>query len=95
MSAELEDAVARLRERATELARLAPAAKAALLRQCITRLIDAAPAWVKDGTAAKGLPADAGEEWLAGPLPTARNALGSAIPAARKERRFMMELNSI
>jgi aldehyde dehydrogenase (NAD(P)+) len=81
--AALDRAVEELRARATQLARLAPADKAALLRQCIPRLLDVAPAWVAAAVAAKSLPADSAEEWLAGPLPVIRLArlLAEALDA--------------
>jgi aldehyde dehydrogenase (NAD(P)+) len=72
---QLDEALATLRDRATEFARKPPAEKAALLRDCVDRLVDAAPAWVAEGCKAKGLDLDAsGEEWLAGPLPVVRMA---------------------
>lgn len=72
---ELDEAIAVLRERTTEFARMPARAKAALLRECLPRLLDAAPAWVASGCKAKGLSMrDAGEEWLAGPIPTIRGA---------------------
>ena len=71
----LDRAVGELRAHASELARMAPARKAELLRSCIPRLLDASTAWVASGARAKGLaPDQAAEEWLAGPLPTIRNA---------------------
>lgn len=72
---ELESALKELGDHAEEFARLSPRAKAGLLRSCIPRLVDAAPSWVEAGRNAKGLAAqDAGEEWLAGPMPTIRMA---------------------
>jgi len=72
---ELDEAIAVLRERTTEFARMPARAKAALLRECLPRLLDAAPAWVASGCKAKGLSMrEAGEEWLAGPIPTIRGA---------------------
>src|SRR5215470_7321526 len=68
--AQIDEAVAALKERAREFARLAPVAKAQLLRECIPRLLDAAPAWVADGARARG--ADPHEEWLGGPSATVR-----------------------
>ncbi|HKE18923.1 MAG TPA: aldehyde dehydrogenase family protein [Kofleriaceae bacterium] len=70
----LDRAVEELRAHAAELARLAPAAKAALVRQCIPRLVDAAPAWAAAGAKAKGLGGDVSEDWLSGPLPVVRMA---------------------
>ncbi|MEZ4364732.1 MAG: aldehyde dehydrogenase family protein [Kofleriaceae bacterium] len=71
--AALDEAMAALAAHATEFARLAPARKAALLRACIPRLKEVAPAWVEAGCRAKGIgPELAGEEWLAGPMTTVR-----------------------
>jgi acyl-CoA reductase-like NAD-dependent aldehyde dehydrogenase len=66
----IDEGVAALKERATEFARLAPMAKAQLLRECIPRLLAAAPAWVAEGARVRG--ADPSEEWLAGPTATLR-----------------------
>jgi acyl-CoA reductase-like NAD-dependent aldehyde dehydrogenase len=66
----IDEAVAALKDRAREFARLAPVAKAQLLRECIPRLLDAAPAWVAEGARARG--ADPHEEWLGGPTATIR-----------------------
>src|SRR4051794_7949377 len=69
----LDRAVDELRGHAVELARLGPAARAALVRQCVPRLVDVAPAWVAAGARAKGLgDFETAEEWLAGPLATVR-----------------------
>ncbi len=71
----LDEAVSLLRERAAEFAATPPIARAALLRECIGRLLEVAPAWVADGCRAKGLPpGGSAEEWLAGPVPTIRTA---------------------
>ena len=67
---EIDQAVGALKQRAQEFARLAPVAKAQLLRECIPRLLDAAPAWVAEGARVRD--ADPGEEWLAGPTATIR-----------------------
>ncbi|MCP4445798.1 MAG: aldehyde dehydrogenase [Myxococcales bacterium] len=70
---EIDAAIADLGEHSEEFARLGAAAKAKLLRACIPRLVDGAPQWVAKGCRAKGLIMDeAGEEWLAGPMPTIR-----------------------
>ena len=66
----LDDAVGALAGRAREFARLAPAAKAQLLRECVQGLYEVAPAWVADGARARG--AAPAEEWLAGVIPTIR-----------------------
>ncbi len=72
---DLDEAVARLADRARSFARMPATEKAALLRACMPRIAEAAEAWVATGAKAKGLrgPATA-EEWLAGPLPTLRLA---------------------
>lgn len=75
--AELDRAVADVRARADEFARLPPPAKANLLRQIRPRLVKLAPDWVREACRAKGILAQypiAGEEWLAGPFITMRNA---------------------
>ena len=70
---DLDDALALLSEKATEFARLGAAAKAELLRACLDRLADGAPAWVAEASRAKALGPEArGEDWLSGPLPTIR-----------------------
>jgi acyl-CoA reductase-like NAD-dependent aldehyde dehydrogenase len=71
----LDRAVDELRAHAVELARLAPAAKATLVRQCIPRLAEVAAAWVAEGAKVKGLSGhEVAEEWLAGPTPVVRMA---------------------
>lgn len=72
---DLDDAVARLGERAGTFARMTAAEKAALVRECMPRIADAAEAWVATGCKAKGISGVyTAEEWLAGPLPTLRMA---------------------
>jgi acyl-CoA reductase-like NAD-dependent aldehyde dehydrogenase len=66
----IDEAVAAVRAHAREFARLAPAARAALVRECLVGLVAAAPAWVAEGAEVRG--ADPGEEWLAGPSATVR-----------------------
>jgi len=47
-----------------------------LLKACLATTLDAGPAWVAEACKAKGIPVDhpsAGEEWLGGPMTTARN----------------------
>jgi acyl-CoA reductase-like NAD-dependent aldehyde dehydrogenase len=71
--ARIDESVSVLREHATEFARLSVREKARLLRECIARMVDAAPSWVAAGSHAKGLSArEQGEEWLAGPVITVR-----------------------
>src|SRR5262249_57489693 len=66
----VDEAVASVKDKAREFARLAPSAKAALLRECIPRLLAEAPGWVAAGTAARD--AAPAEEWLPGPLAPTR-----------------------
>jgi acyl-CoA reductase-like NAD-dependent aldehyde dehydrogenase len=69
----IDEALAVLRGKATEFARLPVSRKAAMLRECIPRLVDAAPAWVAEGARARGLTGSlVGEEWAVGPFPTVR-----------------------
>jgi acyl-CoA reductase-like NAD-dependent aldehyde dehydrogenase len=70
----LERALGELAARATEWARLPVAEKAQLARACLARVVAEAPAWVKTGSAVKGLdPERDVEEWMHGPWQTARN----------------------
>jgi acyl-CoA reductase-like NAD-dependent aldehyde dehydrogenase len=72
---DLDDAIAKLGERAQAFARMTPAEKALLVRECMPRIADAAEAWVATGCKAKGISGTyTAEEWLAGPLPTLRMA---------------------
>ena len=72
---DLDEAVARLADRARAFARMSAAEKAALLRACMPRIAEAAEAWAAAGAKAKGLRGVmVAEEWLAGPLPTLRLA---------------------
>ena len=72
----LDQAVAAVAEQKRAFARLPLDQRIALLR-AVAPLVDAVSAdWVVAGCRAKDIPADqaiAGEEWLAGPVPTARN----------------------
>jgi len=68
--ADLDRAVAELRTGAQELARLGPASRAELVRTCLASVRPMMAEWSRLGLAAKRLPADSAEEWLAGPLPT-------------------------
>ena len=71
MPAPLEE----LSRHADAFAQLPPAAKASLIGACKNALAAAAPAWVADACQARGLDMSvAGEEWLAGPLPSVRMA---------------------
>lgn len=72
---DLDEAIARLNDRARAFARTSAAEKALLVRECMPRIADAADAWVATGCKAKGIGgAYTAEEWLAGPLPTLRMA---------------------
>lgn len=73
---DLDASIAILKDNARAFARLPASDRAALLRACIPRIAEVAPRWAAAGVEAKGLggsPSEA-EEWLAGPLPTMRNA---------------------
>ncbi len=63
-------AIAQVKDRAREFARLPPATKALLLRECIAGLVREAPGWVAEGARARS--ASLAEEWLAGPIVTVR-----------------------
>jgi aldehyde dehydrogenase (NAD(P)+) len=86
---DLDRAVAAVKARARELARMPPRAKADLLRQIIPRVVDAGAEWVQAACRAKGIPYGApvaGEEWLAGPMVTVRNLrlLAESLDAIHK-----------
>ena len=75
--ADLDQAIAVLKDKARPFARLSPGARADLLRACVPRLLEVAPRWVEAAIRAKGLPAGtptAAEEVLAGVIPVMRNA---------------------
>jgi acyl-CoA reductase-like NAD-dependent aldehyde dehydrogenase len=59
-----------VKDHARPFARLAPAEKATLLRECIARILEEARGWVAAGAHARGAPF--AEEWLAGPSATIR-----------------------
>jgi aldehyde dehydrogenase (NAD(P)+) len=70
---EIDRATGIVKDHAQAFARLSPREKAALVRACIPRLVDAAPEWVARGSEAKGLRGSlVGEEWTAGPWVTVR-----------------------
>src|SRR5262245_23835637 len=74
--AALDQALAVLRDHAKEFARLDPARRAALLRDCVEPLRAVARRWVEAAAQAKGLSMDApaiAEEWMGGPMTTLRN----------------------
>jgi aldehyde dehydrogenase (NAD(P)+) len=73
---ELDQGLAVLKDKAREFARLPIKNKIALLRDVLERMGPVSEGWVKDGCKAKGIPEGSalmGEEWLAGPVVTARN----------------------
>jgi acyl-CoA reductase-like NAD-dependent aldehyde dehydrogenase len=74
--AALDRAVAEVTEQRRAFARLRVSEKAQLLRQCLPILTRVGRAWVEAGCRVKGIAMDrniVGEEWLGGPLVTARN----------------------
>lgn len=90
--ADLQRAVAELGDKAREFARLAPAAKRDLLRECMPRIAAVAEKWVAAGCRAKGIAGEgpiSGEEWLAGPVTTLRNTrlLAETLDAMVREGR--------
>ncbi|SDT33431.1 aldehyde dehydrogenase (NAD(P)+) [Friedmanniella luteola] len=88
-AADLDRAVAELQERARPFARLAPGAKADLVRACLPRVVAVAAAWSARGLEAKDLPPTAAEEWLAGPLPVVRHLrlLADALDVVARDGR--------
>lgn len=83
----VDEAVFRVRSHAREFAQLRPTQKAALLRSCIPRILDEAPAWVATG--AKARDAAASEEWLGGIIPTVRyfRLLAESLDAVARDGR--------
>lgn len=74
--AELDQAVAAVKAKAREFAKLGPNERKQLLLACLPTLLEVAEGWVRAGCEAKGIPFDGplgGEEWLAGPMATVRN----------------------
>lgn len=69
----LDRAIAELREHARTFARLSARSRADLLRRCIPRAVQVAPQWSAEALRVKGLPPDAAEEWLSGPIPLVRH----------------------
>ena len=69
--ADVDQALAQLRDRARAFAQLAPRDKSQLLRDVLARAIDTAPRMVAASCHAKGIDAQsamAGEEWFGGPV---------------------------
>ena len=74
--AELDAILTKLKSHAEPFARLSPAARAELLRECMPLVHAEAEPWVRAACAAKGLDFDgpaSSEEWLGGPMTTLRN----------------------
>jgi acyl-CoA reductase-like NAD-dependent aldehyde dehydrogenase len=74
--AEVDEIVERLALRKDEWVRVPPRDRVALLRHCMTALLQVVDDWVRDGCRAKGIDESsplAGEEWVAGPWQTMRN----------------------
>ena len=90
--AALDQAVAAVVQRKRAFARLPVAEKIALLRATAPLLNAVSTDWVAAACRAKGIPLDsptAGEEWLAGPAPSARNIrllVDSLLQIARQGR---------
>jgi aldehyde dehydrogenase (NAD(P)+) len=82
----LDDAVSALRDGAEKFVKLSITEKRALLRQSMDRILGCAEAWARDGSLAKGISPDEGEEWLAGPFTTMRNFRLLDRSLARLER---------
>src|SRR5580658_6045939 len=74
---EADARVLRVAAKKDEWVKVPPAERIALLRQCIMGVLAVADAWVRDGCRAKGIAENdplTGEEWIAGPWQTVRNA---------------------
>lgn len=69
----LDEAVGVLKDNADKFVKLSIREKRALLRESMNHLLHVAEAWVQDGSKAKGISPEDGEEWLTGPVPTMRN----------------------
>ncbi|MBX3233333.1 MAG: aldehyde dehydrogenase [Labilithrix sp.] len=75
--ADVDAAISALEKKRDDWRRVSNAERVELLERCIEQTLKAAPDWVAAGAKIKGLaPTDdlAGEEWLAGVMPTIRNA---------------------
>lgn len=85
-TSELDAILAKLRRHAEPFARLSPAARAGLLRECMPLVWRNAEDWVRAACEAKGIDyesAASSEEWLGGPMTTLRNVrlLAEALDA--------------
>lgn len=75
-TAELDAAVASLKERAKAWVDTDVPARIALIEELVADTLAAAPAWALRAAEAKGIPRDSplmGEDWLSGPAPVLRN----------------------
>ncbi len=75
--AEVEVRVSRLASRKGDWPKVGIPERIGYLKKCIDGVLLVADAWVRDGCRAKGIPEGdtlAGEEWVAGPWQTVRNA---------------------
>ncbi len=75
--ADVDAAIARLHEKKDAWLTVGLPARVALLERCVTAIAGVAERWAEIGARIKGLAPDdvlAGEEWVAGVLPTLRNA---------------------
>ncbi len=74
---QIDETLARVKARAAQWVSLDAAERIQHLRACLDGIARVAPEWVAHAMAAKGAAPDradlAGEEWLAGPVPVARN----------------------
>ena len=70
---DLDRAVGELSGRARQFARLDARSRAALLRECISGVLEVASEWSRHGLRVKGLSSDSAEELLAGPLLAVRH----------------------
>lgn len=85
-NAELDATLAKLKRNAEPFARLSPAARAGLLRECMPLVWRVAEEWVRAACEAKGIDFNdtaSSEEWLGGPMTTLRNVrlLAEALDA--------------
>ena len=74
--ADVDAAVARVAAQSDAWLKTDVAERLKLLSACLSGVAEAAPGWVRDVCAVKGLSPDdtlAGEEWMSGPVTTARN----------------------
>src|SRR6266567_203505 len=95
---DVDTKVARVAARKDDWPKVGLVDRIGYLRRCLDGVAEVAEEWVRDGCRLKGIPAGdplEGEEWLAGPMTTARNlrllihalqAGGQPTPPAIHER---------